>query len=522
MSKTYGMAGWRIGFVLGNAEIVERVNLLGDHSRVGIFAPLQQAAIAALDGPQDSVEERRAAYERRRDRLAAALPEPPVCEGTFYVWLRLPDGLTPERLLAEHRVAVAPGEGFGPSGAGWARLSLAVTDEVLERGHRAARARARGGLRMKIGIVVPFSWSYWGGVVEHAENQASALRARGHDVQILMGHDPPGVTDPPAPPADRPSRRPAAGIIPVGRSVVVPANGSLPNIVLSPRAIARVRDVLARAAVRPPPPARADDAGDLRRRARVREVPGRRQPGTRPATSAWMRAGLKAWGFLADRIDARIAVSRMAAESAERWLGPGFEIVPNGVVVPEHADAGGREHQIVFIGRHDARKGLPVLLRGVARRSGARRGARLRLIGTDPLQYRLLHSRMRFDEDGIDVLGIVTNEVRARELAAAKIFVSPALGGESFGMVLVEAFATATPVVASNIPGLRRRRRARRRDARRRRATRARSRRRSSACSPTRSGGSRWAAPAALSPRSATPGPTSRGGSRRSTSGSSA
>jgi phosphatidylinositol alpha-mannosyltransferase len=60
---------------------------------------------------------------------------------------------------------------------------------------------------------------------------------------------------------------------------------------------------------------------------------------------------------------------------------------------------------------------------------------------------------MRFDEDGIDVLGIVTNDVRSRELASAKLLVSPALGGESFGMVLVEAFATATPVVASNIPG---------------------------------------------------------------------
>ena len=134
MSKTYGMAGWRIGFVVGNAEIVERINLLGDHARVGIFAPLQEAAIAALTGPQDSVEERRGTYEARRDRLAAALPEPPVCEGTFYVWLRLPDGLTPERLLVERHVAVAPGEGFGPSGAGWARLSLAVTDETLARG----------------------------------------------------------------------------------------------------------------------------------------------------------------------------------------------------------------------------------------------------------------------------------------------------------------------------------------------------------------------------------------------------
>jgi phosphatidylinositol alpha-mannosyltransferase len=60
---------------------------------------------------------------------------------------------------------------------------------------------------------------------------------------------------------------------------------------------------------------------------------------------------------------------------------------------------------------------------------------------------------MRFDEDGVDVLGIVTNEVRNAELASAKLFVSPALGGESFGMVLTEAFATATPVVASDIPG---------------------------------------------------------------------
>jgi L-glutamine---4-(methylsulfanyl)-2-oxobutanoate aminotransferase len=132
MSKTYGMAGWRIGFVVGNSEIVERINLLNDHSRVGIFAPLQAAAIAALEGPQESVAARVADYERRRDVLAAVLPEPPVCEGTFFVWARLPDGVTAERLLTEARVAVAPGEGFGPSGAGWARLSLAVGDDVIE------------------------------------------------------------------------------------------------------------------------------------------------------------------------------------------------------------------------------------------------------------------------------------------------------------------------------------------------------------------------------------------------------
>ena len=143
MSKTYGMAGWRVGFVVGNAEIVERINLFNDHSRVGVFAPVQSAVVAALTGPQDSVAERVASYERRRDTIAAALPERPVCEGTFYLWVRLPDGLTADRLLEEERVAVAPGEGFGPSGAGWARLSVAVDDESVERGaERLARAWA--------------------------------------------------------------------------------------------------------------------------------------------------------------------------------------------------------------------------------------------------------------------------------------------------------------------------------------------------------------------------------------------
>ena len=231
----------------------------------------------------------------------------------------------------------------------------------------------------------------------------------------------------------------------------MPANGSLPNIVLSPRSIPRVREVLrderfdlvhlhepmtptictaTLAFARCPIVATWHAAGDL----------------------AWMRLAMPWWGFLIDRVDARVAVSRMAAESAQRWLGGEFEVIPNGVVIPEHADAESREHHVVFIGRHDTRKGLPVLLRAwpeIRRRTGAR----LRLIGTDPLQYRLLHARLRFDEDGIDVLGIVTNEVRTAELAAAKVFVSPALGGESFGLVLVEAFATATPVVASDIPG---------------------------------------------------------------------
>ena len=135
MSKSFGMAGWRLGFVVGNAELVRRIGELQDHARAGIFAPVQHAGIAALRGPQETVAERRDLYQRRRDVVFSALGgRCAPCEGTFYVWLRLPEELTPSRLLTEHRVAVAPGEGFGPSGAGWARISLATADDQLELG----------------------------------------------------------------------------------------------------------------------------------------------------------------------------------------------------------------------------------------------------------------------------------------------------------------------------------------------------------------------------------------------------
>ncbi|HZT14826.1 MAG TPA: glycosyltransferase family 4 protein [Gaiellaceae bacterium] len=304
---------------------------------------------------------------------------------------------------------------------------------------------------MKIGIVVPFSWSYWGGVVEHSEHQAAALRRRGHDVKLIMGHDPPGhFTRLLHPRSGRHGDLPPE-VIAVGRSVVVPANGSLPNIVLSPSTVRRMRRVL--------------DEG----RFDVLHLHEPMTPAICVATLAlaqcplvatwhahgdlgWMRLGLRFWGFMADRIDVRIAVSPMAAESAGRWLPGDYRVVPNGVLIPPEADPAGRDHAVVFIGRHDPRKGLPTLLRAWPR-IHAETGARLRLIGTDPLQYRLLHARLRFDEAGIDVLGIVTNEVRTRELLRAKLSVTPALGGESFGLVLAEAFACATPAVASNIPG---------------------------------------------------------------------
>jgi phosphatidyl-myo-inositol alpha-mannosyltransferase len=307
--------------------------------------------------------------------------------------------------------------------------------------------------RMKVGIVVPYSWSFWGAVVEHAELQADALRALGCDVRTIMGNDPPGQFTRVLHPRHGRHGNPPPDVIPIGRSVIVPANGSLPNIILSPRAFFRIRQALERERFdilhvhEPMTPIPAVVALALWDGPTV---------GTFHASGdlGWMRIATRTWGFLADRIDRRIAVSEMAAKSAARWLGGEYEIVPNGVLIPPNADPGGREHRIVFAGRHEVRKGLHVLLRawpGIRRRTGAE----LRLIGADPLRVRLLMTRLRVPDDGIQVLGFLEQDRFTEELLAAKALVAPSLGGESFGMVLTRALACATPVVASDIAGYR-------------------------------------------------------------------
>ncbi len=146
-SKIYGMAGWRVGFAVGCAELVARVQTLLDHTAAGVFTALQRGVEAALRADGRDVDERRAVYAARRDRLVGRLrtagADLAAPEGTFYVWWRLPDGLTPERLVAERRVGVAPGAGFGERGRGYARLALAVPDADVDEGaERLAAALA--------------------------------------------------------------------------------------------------------------------------------------------------------------------------------------------------------------------------------------------------------------------------------------------------------------------------------------------------------------------------------------------
>jgi len=306
---------------------------------------------------------------------------------------------------------------------------------------------------MKVGIVVPYSWSFWGAVVEHAELQAQALRELGVETRTIMGNDPPGQFTRALHPRVGRDGPPPPDVIPAGRSAIVPANASLPNIILGPRSVFRLRRVLERerfdlihvhepmtpvlsigalALTRSPVVATFHASGDL----------------------AWAKYGAPLWGFLLDRIDVRIAVSERARESAQRYSPGEYVVIPNGVLIPPHAEPSSRQNRILFVGRQEARKGLPVMLRAwpdVYRRTGAR----LRVIGADPLAVRLLIARERVSDDGIDVLGFLSQERLTEELLVAKAMAAPSLGGESFGMVLTRAFACATPVVASDIDGYR-------------------------------------------------------------------
>ena len=309
---------------------------------------------------------------------------------------------------------------------------------------------------MKVGIVVPYSWSYWGAVPEHAELQAESLRRRGIETRTIIGHDPPGSFTRVLHPRHGRHGRPPADVIPVGRSVIVPANGALPNIVLSPSSVPRIKRAL------------------REERFDVLHLHEPMTPAICVATLAWapcpvvatfhasgelgwLKGGKLVWGFLLDRIDHRIAVSEAARDSVSRYFPADYELIPNGVLIPPEVNAGGREHRVVFVGRHDPRKGMPVLLRAWPK-IHRRTGARLRIVGADPLMVRLALSRLhRADAavEGVDALGFLSQEDLTEELLSAKALVAPSLGGESFGMVLTRAFACATPVVASDITGYR-------------------------------------------------------------------
>ncbi|MDZ5470534.1 pyridoxal phosphate-dependent aminotransferase [Bacillus sp. 31A1R] len=139
LSKTYNMAGWRVGFAVGNESVIAAINLLQDHLYVSLFGAVQEAAVEALTAPQDCVEQLNDLYESRRNVLIEGLQSigwnVTAPKGSFFAWLKVPEGNTSEQfadyLLEKAHIAVAPGIGFGTWGEGYVRVGLLTTEERM-------------------------------------------------------------------------------------------------------------------------------------------------------------------------------------------------------------------------------------------------------------------------------------------------------------------------------------------------------------------------------------------------------
>lgn len=282
----------------------------------------------------------------------------------------------------------------------------------------------------------PYSLSLPGGVQGQVLGLARALRRIGHDVRVL------GPCD--GPPPD-------AWVTPLGNAIPLAANGSVAPIAPDPSAALRTMRAL------------RDEDFDV---VHLHEplVPGCNLTALlykhSPMLGTFHAAGVSAsyrWlkpatRRVAARLDARVAVSAEAASLARSSLGGEYTVLFNGVDVTrfQRAEPWPAEGPtILFVGRHEPRKGLSVLLEAFDRMQA---DARLWVVGTGPQTDEL---RQRHRDPRIEWLGRVGDEELTRRWRAASIYAAPSLGGESFGVVLLESMAAETPVVASDIAGYR-------------------------------------------------------------------
>jgi phosphatidyl-myo-inositol alpha-mannosyltransferase len=319
---------------------------------------------------------------------------------------------------------------------------------------------ARYSSSVRIALVSPYSWTYPGGVTRHIEALSAALAASGHEPRILAPFDPDDALSRRAHRGARPQRLdPPENFVALGRTFGVPANGAVSNLTGLPQAILALRREL------------RDGGYDV---AHIHEpiVPmigwdALMSSGELPLVGTFhtystnrLTNGLGATVFdgrrRMNRLHARIAVSEAAAWTARRFYGGRYRVVPNGVRLEAVGDEweGTRPHgeplRILFIGQAVERKGLPVLLRAFeALREQV--PATLTLVGASAAEI----APMLLDDRGVRALGKVSEEEKLGELRRAQVLCAPSLGGESFGMVLTEAFAASVPVVASDIPGYR-------------------------------------------------------------------
>jgi phosphatidylinositol alpha-mannosyltransferase len=309
---------------------------------------------------------------------------------------------------------------------------------------------------VRIGLVSPYSWSFQGGVNRHVEALAEEFIGRGHDVRVLAPVDPPDriarATHPTAPePGEIPDY-----LTPLGRTIGFGANGSVSNSSILPISgyVMPRREVRAGEfdVIHVHEPLAPLVGWNAVLAAQAPVVGTFHAYSTKPVPNYIASAAGARRMF--NRLSARIAVSEAAAWTGQRWFGGEYTIIPNGVDVdapPKGLKSPGEELRILFVGRPEERKGLPVLL-AAFNALVEHVPSRLTVIGADEEDVK----RWLTDPEllgSIDVRGRVSDEELWAELHAADVLCAPSLSGESFGMILTEAFAAGTPVIASGIAG---------------------------------------------------------------------
>jgi len=300
---------------------------------------------------------------------------------------------------------------------------------------------------VKVGIVCPYSWDVPGGVQYHVRDLAEVLLARGHSVSVLA----PADDDTPLPPY----------VVPAGRAVPVPYNGSVARVNFGPLSAARVRRWLREGGFdvlhihEPATPSLSLLACWAATGAIV---------ATFHTANLRSRAMLAASPFLEpalEKVGARVAVSEDARRTLVEHVGGDAVLIPNGVFVDRFASAtpqpgwrgedGPLGGTVGFIGRLDeARKGLPTLLAAMEKVVAERPGVRLLVAGRGDSEEAVedLSPAVR---DAVTFLGVVSEPDKARLLRSVDVYVAPNLGGESFGVILVEAMSAGAPVLASDL-----------------------------------------------------------------------
>jgi phosphatidylinositol alpha-mannosyltransferase len=289
---------------------------------------------------------------------------------------------------------------------------------------------------LRIGMVSPYSLTIPGGVQQQVLGLARSLRAKGHEVRVLG-------------PCDGPPPDPF--VTPLGNSLPTAVNGSVAP--LAPDASAALRTIRAL----------NDEAFDV---LHVHEplVPGpsltallvKLAPVVATFHSAGESGAYRAFSrqlkWISKRIDIRVAVSKDAVELAQRYIGGDYEVLFNGIELGDYItdEVVQKENAVFFVGRHEPRKGLGTLLEAVSLMPSD-----VKLwIASDGPETEMLKAQYAHDAR-IEWLGRISDAEKYDRLRRAAVFCAPALRGESFGIVLLEAMAAGAPVVASNIDGYR-------------------------------------------------------------------